>query len=242
MLHNTPGIVLHQVKYSESSVIAKIYTELFGLQSYMIRGIRSKKSKIKSALLQHLTLVDLVVYHKTKSNIHNIKEIKIAYPFQTIPYNISKSSIAVFINEILYHVIKEEEANSDLFKFLFNSLQILDLRESHYANFHYLFLIQLSKYLGFYPKNNFSATNNNFNLEEGNFTNQKGPENLYLTVPYSTYIYELTSSSFENLGAININSAHKNQLLEFLLNYYRMHLPVTLNIKSHHVLQTVLND
>lgn len=242
MLHNTPGIVLHQVKYSESSVIAKIYTELFGLQSYMIRGIRSKKSKIKSALLQHLTLVDLVVYHKTKSNIHNIKEIKIAFPFQTIPYNISKSSIAVFINEILYHVIKEEEANSDLFKFLFNSIQILDLKESEYASFHYLFLMQLTKYLGFYPKNNFSTTNCNFNLEEGKFTHQKGPENLYVTTPFSSYIFNLCSYSFEDLGELNVNSLHKNQLLEILLNYYRLHLPVPLNIKSHHVLQTVLND
>ncbi len=242
MLHNTPGIVLHQVKYSESSVIAKIYTELFGLQSYIIRGIRSKKSKIKSALLQHLTLVDLVVYHKAKSNIHNIKEIKIAYPFHSIPYNIHKSSITIFLNEILYHVIKEEEANADLFKFLFNAIQILDLKESHYAAFHYLFLVQLSKYLGFYPKTNFSATNCNFNLEEGKFTNQKGIENIYISPPFSTYISNLTNCSFKDLESLNISSIHKNQLLEILLNYYRLHLPVPLNIKSHHVLQTVLND
>ncbi len=242
MLHNTPGIVLHQVKYSESSVIAKIYTELFGLQSYMIRGIHSKKSKIKSALLQHLTLVDLVVYHKAKSNIHNIKEIKIAYPFQSIPYNIHKSSITIFLNEILYHVIKEEEANDDLFKFLFNAIQILDLKESQFASFHYLFLIQLSKYLGFYPKTNYSEEDCNFNLEDGKFTNQEGPENLYVPPPYSSYISDLSTLSFENLENLKISSIHRNKLLEILLNYYRMHLPVPLKIKSHLVLQTVLND
>lgn len=242
MLHNTPGIVLHQVKYSESSVIAKIYTELFGLQSYMIRGIHSKKSKIKSALLQHLTLVDLVVYHKAKNNIHNIREIKIAYPFQSIPYNIHKSSIAVFINEILYHVIKEEEANDDLFKFLFNAIQILDLKESNFTAFHYLFLIQLSKYLGFFPKTNYSVKNSNFDLEDGKFTNQKGPENLYIPPPYSTYISDLSLHSFENLENIKISATHRNQLIEILLNYYRLHLPVPLKIKSHLVLQTVLND
>lgn len=242
MLHNTPGIVFHQVKYSESSIIAKIYTELFGLQSYMIRGIRNKKSKIKSALLQHLTLVDLVVYHKAKNNIHNIREIKIAYPFQSIPYNIHKSSITVFLNEILYHVIKEEEANPDLFKFLFNALQVLDLKESNFAGFHYLFLMQLSKYLGFYPKKNYSAINSNFNLEEGKFTDQKGPQNIFIPPPFSTYISELISLSFENLELFNLNPTHRNQLLEILLNYYRLHLPVALNIKSHLVLQTVLND
>lgn len=242
MLHNTPGIVLHQVKYSESSVIAKIYTELYGLQSYMIRGIRSKKSKIKSALLQHLTLVDLVVDHKAKSNIHNIREIKIAYPFQSIPYNIHKSSIAVFLNEILYHVIKEEEANPDLFQFLSNAIQILDLKESHYSVFHYLFLIQLSKYLGFYPKTNYSEKNCNFKLEDGKFTHEKGPENLFIPLPYSLYICNLSMCSFENLESVKINSLHRNQLLEILLDYYRMHLPVPLKIKSHLVLQTVLND
>lgn len=242
MLHNTPGIVLHQVKYSESSVIAKIYTELFGLQSYMIRGIRSKKSTIKSALLQHLTLVDLVVYHKTKSNIHNIKEIKIAYPFQSIPYNIHKSSIAVFINEILYHVIKEEEANDDLFKFLFHAIQILDLKESQFTSFHYLFLIQLSKFLGFFPKTNYSDQDCNFDLEDGKFTHQKGPENMYIPPPFSKYISDLSKQSFENLGSLTINTGHRNQLLEIILDYYRMHLPVPLKIKSHHVLQTVLND
>jgi len=242
MLHNTPGIVLHHVKYSESSVIAKIYTELFGLQSYMIRGIRNKKSTIKSALLQHLTLVDLVVYHKTKSNIHNIKEIKIAYPFQSIPYNIHKSSIAVFLNEILYHVIKEEEANADLFKFLFNSIQILDLKETGYNTFHYLFLIQLSKYLGFYPKTNYSEINCNFNLEEGKFTSSNGPLNLYIPPPLSLYLADMANYSFEDLNRLNIKASHKNQLLDILLNYYRMHLPIALNIKSHRVLQTVLND
>ena len=242
MLYNTPGIVLHQVKYSESSVIAKIYTESFGLQSYMVRGVRNKKSKIKSALLQHLTLVELVVYHKTKSNIQNIKEIKIAYPFYSIPYDVYKSSIAIFLNEILYHVIKEEEANADLFKFLFNAIQFLDLKKSHYTSFHYLFLMQLSKYLGFYPKTNYSAKNCIFNMEEGKFSDQKGPENLFLSPPFSSYISNLTSLSFEKLEFFKINSVHRNQLLEILLNYYRLHLPISLNIKSHLVLQTVLND
>lgn len=242
MLHATPGIVLNQVKYSESSVIAKVYTEKFGLQSYMVRGIHSKKSKIKSALLQHLTLVDLVVYHKPKNNIHNIKEIKIAHPFQSIPYHIHKSSIAIFINEILYHVIKEEEANEDLFRFLFNSIQILDLLDEGFTTFHYSFLIQLTKHLGFFPKSNFSNKNCNFNQEEGQFTNQSGPENIFISPPYSSYISELAIQSYNNIKSVNIKSSHRNQLLEILLNYYRLHLPVALKIKSHLVLQTVLND
>jgi DNA repair protein RecO (recombination protein O) len=242
MLHQTRGIVLHQVKYSDTSVIVKIYTELFGLQSYLVRGIKRKNAAIKSALLQHLTLIDLVVYHKPKSNIQHIKELKIEIPFQSIPYDIRKSSIALFINEILYNVVREEESNKDLFNFLNHSIQFLDISETNTANFHLLFLIKLSQFLGFYPKNNFSDSSTCFSLEEGNFTSQKGPENLFIPLPYSQYIYDLTQSTFEDLKLFQINPSQKYQLLEIILNYYRLHLPVTLNIKSHLVLKTVLND
>ena len=241
MLHNTRGIVFHQVKYSETSMIVRIYTELFGLQSYLIRGIRSKKSKIKPALLQHLSLLDLIVYHKEKKDIQNIKEVKIAYPYKTIPYEIKKSSVAVFLNEVLYKVIREQEANPELFAFLFNSLQILDLREKGISDFYLIFLIRLTKYLGFFPKNNFSVQNCNFNLEEGLFNSNKEPKELIVNRPYSEYLSNLTESTYENSAELKILPQHRSKLLEVILNYYQLHIPVIMNIKSHHVLQTVLN-
>ncbi|MCD4664768.1 MAG: DNA repair protein RecO [Bacteroidales bacterium] len=169
MLHKTRGIVLNKVKYSETSLIVKIYTELFGLQSYLIRGIRNKKSKIKPSLLQHLALIELIVYHKEKKSIQHIKEIKSAYQFKSVPFDIRKSSIIIFLNEILYKVIKEEESNKSLFEFLFNTIQILDINEKGVSDFHLIFLVQLTKFLGFFPKNNFSKTRDNFNLEDGEF-------------------------------------------------------------------------
>ena len=241
MLHNTRGIVFHQVKYSETSIIVKIYTELFGLQSYLIRGVRSKTSKIKPALLQHLTLVDLIVYHKQKKDIQTIKEVKIAYPYKTIPYDIIKSSVAVFLNEVLYKVIREEEPNPGLFAFLFNSLQILDIREKNIADFYLIFLIRLTKYLGFFPKNNFSVQNCNFHLEEGLFTLNTHPEELIVKKPFSEYLSDLTETSYENSTKLKILPQHRSKLLEDILNYYQLHIPAVINIKSHHVLQTVLN-
>ena len=242
MLHQTKGIVLHQVKYSDTSVIVKIYTEHFGLQSYMVRGIKRKNAAIKSALLQHLTLVDLIVYHKPKTNIQHIKELKVEIPFQSIPYDILKSSIALFLNEILYHVIREEESNADLFNFLKNSIQFLDITESQTANFHLIFLIKLTQYLGFYPKANFSANCSYFNMEEGKFTSHQGSEKSFIHLPYSQYLYDLTQTTYQDFNTFQINTLHKAQLLEIILNYYRLHLPVSLIIKSHHVLQTVLNE
>src|SRR4051812_25488846 len=102
MLHKTTGIILHTVKYSETSLIVKIYTRNYGLQSYIISGTRSKKSKNKASLFQPLTLVDLIVSNSAKEGLHRISEINILHSYNAIPYQIIKSSISVFINEILY--------------------------------------------------------------------------------------------------------------------------------------------
>ena len=242
MLHKTRGIVLHQVKYSETSLIVKIYTELFGLQSYLIRGIRNKKSKIKPALLQHLALVELIVYYKEKKSIQHIKEIKSAYQFKSVPFDIRKSSIIIFLNEILYKVIKEEESNKSLFEFLFNTIQILDINEKGVSDFHLIFLVQLTKFLGFFPKNNFSKTRDNFNLEEGEFLGQNIRGRYFIEKPYSKYFSELINISYENSELFHIPPNHRNNLMEYILNYYRLHLPGISEIKSHQVLKTVLND
>ena len=240
MLHHTRGIVFHQIKYSETSIIAKIYTELFGLQSYLIRGIRSKRSMVKPALLQHLTLVDLVAYHKEKKDIQSLKEIKIGYPLKTIHTEIKKSSIIVFLNEIIHKVIREEEANQPLFTFIYNSVISLDSKENSVSNFHLIFMTQLTKYLGFFPKNNYSKQNKYFNLQEGVFTSSL--EDLLVKEPFSGYLSALTISEIENPEKFSIQYQHRKDLLDIILKYYQLHIPVTLNIKSNTVLQAVLND
>src|SRR4051812_40998701 len=113
MLHKTRGVAISYIRYRESSIIAKIYTELFGIQSYIVNGVRSSTSKTnRIALFQPLTLLDLVVYHKEKSdNVRRISEIKCYNPFNTLPYNVVKSSLALFVTEILGKTLKEEEAN-----------------------------------------------------------------------------------------------------------------------------------
>src|SRR4051812_33656990 len=130
MLHKTRGIVFHVTPYAESSVVAKIYTEQLGLQSYLVNGVRSKKAKIKSGLLQPLSLLDMVVYHKDRGGLQRIKELRQATggQFSTIPFDVVKSSVVIFINEVLYKSVKEEEANPQLFDFIFHALQLLDIR------------------------------------------------------------------------------------------------------------------
>ncbi len=239
MLHQTRGIVFHRVKYSETSLIVKIYTEQFGLQSYMIRGMRSKKSLVKPALLQPLTLVEIVVYHKENNDLQHLKEIKINYPFQTIPFDLRKSSVILFLNEVLYNVIREQESNSSLFDFLYNSIVSLDKMENGIAGFHLCFLMQLTKYLGFSPKRNFDEENSVFDLQEGVFKHQPISSELTIPMPVSEYFAKLIGP--ENMPEI-IPPRYRSTLLDYLIRYYKIHIPGIKEIKSHAILHRVLKD
>ncbi|MCD4697838.1 MAG: DNA repair protein RecO [Bacteroidales bacterium] len=239
MLHKTRGIVFHQLKYSESSIIAKIYTEAFGLQSYIIRGARKKNAKIRPVHLQHLSLVEIEVNQRDNKDLQHLRNLKLTYPFLDIPFNIKKSSLVVFLNEVLYKVVKEEESNPALFNFLYNALQFLDLTEENTVVFHHIFLLQLTRHLGFFPMNNFSGQNKNFDLQEGKFTGIDGPTNLFATPPLSEALSELLPKSLPEPGTLKIKPGIRNGLLEVILNYYRLHIPGNLEFKSHLVLKEV---
>ncbi|MBL7875952.1 MAG: DNA repair protein RecO [Cyclobacteriaceae bacterium] len=150
MLHKTKGIVFRFTKYGETSIIVTIFTQAFGLQSYMVNGARSNSKRSKIALFQPLTLLDLVVYYKENANILRIKEVKCCHPYQSITQAVSKSAIAMFVNEVLNKAVKEQSHAEEIYDFIFRSLITLD-QQQYFANFHLVFLLGLSKYLGFGP-------------------------------------------------------------------------------------------
>ncbi len=239
-LHKTRGIVLHKVNYSESSVILKVYTELFGIQSYLVKGVRKKKPLISPALLQHLSLLELVVYHKELGNLQHIKEIHAAFPFTHIPFDIRKSSLAIFLNEVIYKALKEEETNAELFNFLFDSIVRLDEATAHLNTFHLCFCVQYSKYLGFYPSGNWDLQHPYFDLVEGVYVNTPPLHQYYLTKEISQILFQYSSASWENMSEISINNQQRKNLLMGLMDYYRIHLQGFGNIQSHHILEQVL--
>lgn len=151
MLHKTRGIVFRFTKYGETSIIVNIFTELFGLQAYMVNGVRSSARGSKIALYQPLTLLDLVVYHKENVSITRIKEAKCLHPYQTLHSNVRKSAIGMFLNEVLNKSVKEQAHTQELANFLIYSFEQLDVMEKDFENFHLIFLIKLSQYLGFRP-------------------------------------------------------------------------------------------
>src|SRR6478609_6413457 len=142
MLHKTRGIVLGHIKYGDSSIISKIYTEEFGLQTYIVNGVRSKSSKNKIALFQQLTLLDMVVYHKENREINRISEMKCNTVFHSIPFEQKKICIVIFIAELLGKTIKEHYPNKELFEWILHTIAYLDEMPEKYENLHLQFMIQ----------------------------------------------------------------------------------------------------
>lgn len=150
MLVKTKGIVFRLTPYGDTSVIVNMFTDLLGLQSYIVNGVRSQSKKSKIALFQPLTLLDLVVYHKENGNIMRIKEVKCYHLYQNLSRQVNKSAIALFINEVLNKAVKDQSHTSEIFQFISNSLIILDEHPKP-ENFHLIFLLGLSRHLGFAP-------------------------------------------------------------------------------------------
>jgi DNA repair protein RecO (recombination protein O) len=240
-LYQTQGIVLHQIKYGDSSLIAKIYTESFGLQSYLFKGIRRATSKIKPTLLQHGTLVEMIVYHKTTGGLQHVKEIKNASHYQSIPFDIRKSSIVLFISEVLYRSLYEEESNPTLFSFLFESFRYLDMTGQPVANFHLIFMTKLMRYLGFFPQPKSSPSKQYFDMKEGHFTDHEPSHKQSIGPGLSDLFNSLLSANYEDLGKIHVPSTHRMELLNKILVYYSLHLPSFREIKSHLILHEVLD-
>jgi len=241
MLLTTKGIVLHSIKYSETSIIARIYTEASGLQSYLIKGIHSPRSKIKAGLFQPLTLLELVAYHKPRTTLHTAKEAQLAYPYLSIPFDIRKSSVALFINELVFKSVREEETNAELFAYLWKTCLLLDSADGAGSCFPLVFTAELTRYLGILPLTDYSEKRPVFNLKESHFQAFVPERAPYVIPEFGKSLYDLIESRIEEHQKIHLKPAVRRSLLDSLLLYYSIHLPGFKPMNSHHVLHSVLS-
>jgi DNA repair protein RecO (recombination protein O) len=239
MLHKTRGIVFRVSDYKETSVVAHIYTELFGLQGFLINSVRKKNARIKQNVLHPLSLVDLVIYHNERKGLHRAADVRSNPILQNIPGNIYKTSITLFLDEVLCKAVKEEEANQQLFDFLFHGIQILDMHAHASSCFHLNFLIQLSRYLGFYPMENYSEENSVFNLQEGAFQSSVPLHPFYIEGTLSALFYQLIKTSVDFSSEVKMQAEEKRMLIEKIIQYYSLHISAFGEIKSHKVLEEI---
>lgn len=226
MLHKTRGIVLNYIRYRETSIIVKIYTEEFGLQTYVENGVRSARSKGRIALFQPLTLVDLVVYFKPGAEIQRISEIRCGHPFYSIPTDIKKMTLGIFITEILVLTLREHTGNPLLFNFLQEALLFLEGHEEQVENFHLFFLMSLSAYLGFGPE---TARDIRIQLLEHSIAVSTGEEAV---------LQKILATPF---GArLDIGKNERMRALDHLIDFYRVNLDSFTGARSVQVLKEVL--
>jgi DNA repair protein RecO (recombination protein O) len=232
MIYKTRGIVFRTVKYSESSVICKIYTEKFGLRSYIINSVRSAKAKTKAALLQPMSLLEMDVYHHEQRNLNRIKELRLFCSFNKIWFYPLKSSVGMFMMEVLNKSIHEEEVNEKMFDFITNKLIETDECEEISNDFLLKFLLQLSLLLGFFPNGKHSTPV--FDLMEGNFVADSSNHQHYISPVLAQQFSDLLHKEKTEFTATT-----RRNLMRALLEYYQLHVPNFTKLKSLAVLEEV---
>ncbi len=240
MLHKTRGLVFRTIRYSDSSVIVHIFTEMFGLRSYLVPGARSKKAKIKASLFQPLALIEINVSNREKSSLHRISDITSVQSWNNIAADIRKSSVLLFLNEVLYKSIREEAPHTDLFLFISQALQMLELGTENNPNFHLVFLSKLAGMLGFAPQGNYSPDTPIFNLAEGQFQSHEPSHVHFMSDDASRIFNEILNLNFENGHELQMTGPQRRDLVRKMIEYYRLHIASVKEIKSQAILEEVL--
>lgn len=233
MKYNSRAIALSYIKHGESSIIAKIFTEEKGLQSFIIKGVRSKKSKKKLGLFQALQLSNINAAYLQKKGLQYLTDISLLNSQTQKGVNMKKNFLSLFVAEITSKVLQENEVDKPLFQFLWNLKNALAASNEIDPNFPILFMIDLSKYMGFYPLNK-EENNIYFNLELGEFTNSTEQLNYYINEENSHYFKALL-----NKQKITIPYANRNQLLLDLIDYYKLQHHELKNITSHLIIESL---
>ena len=237
-LIKTRGIVLKLLPYNDKSRIVKIYTDQFGLRNFIVSAGSGKTARQKNALLQPLQPLLLEASFAESSKLTRLGEISTAGSVFNALQHHTKRSLMMFINEVLYKSLKEELSDIPLFEFLLASIAYIEEAPANFANFHLIFLIELSQYLGFRPVNNYSALSNHFYLQDGCF----GPfhaEKLMMNEDLSALFSQLMQTDYGQMHTIPLTAAWRNKLTEMILKYYACHLSAFREIKSLEILAEV---
>lgn len=233
MLITTKAIVFSALRYGEADLIVKCFTLQSGLKTYLLRRVlKSKRGKLKSSLFQPLTQLEIVASHKDRGSMESMREAKIMVPYKTLHTNMIKSSVVFFLAEMLRNSVVEEETNPNLFHFLESSLTWFDDHEVT-GNFHLLFLLKLTQYLGFYPDDS-QVDKPVFDLLDGTFQPVE-TNNYCISGENLEILKQLLGTDFDTLSGIRLNQTSRSGVLLMLLEYYQLHLqgfrkPISLSV------------
>jgi DNA repair protein RecO (recombination protein O) len=229
MLHKTKGLVLRSVKYGETSLVVTMFTELFGVQSYMVNGVRtaSPKQPYRGSFFQPGTLLDLVVYHNEKQTLQRIKEYKWSYIYQDIYRNVHKNTVALFIAELLQKCLRQPETNAELFAFVEDVLIHLDKSsDTVAANMPLYFLVHQAHFFGFMIQDGYDETHPVLDLREGMYVATRPEHPYYLEGRLSEISSQLLKTLHpDELEQLPLGRDQRKLMMDALLGFYQFHQP-----------------
>ena len=240
MNDKTQGFVLQTIRYGDTSLIVKIFTLDNGLQTFIVKWVRGKTSKNRAAFFQPMTFLSFVQNNRpTKGGMGYIKDVELLYAYRSLATTMHKSAILIYLSDLLSHTLTQQERNEPLYRFVFHSVEWLDLVESGYANFPLYFTLELSRFLGFYPQSNYKE-HAVFDMMEGQFVPTPPPHTYYLDEEYSYRLSQLLNLGIDELAGVTMTGLQRNALLDGVITFMRLHAPVLKGLQSHEILKEVL--
>jgi DNA repair protein RecO (recombination protein O) len=239
MLHKTRGLVLHSLNYNDTYSIVSVFTEEFGPVAYLLSKTKGKKTGISKSLFHALAVLDLEVDHQNLRDIQRLKEAKVHLPLFSLLNDPVKSAICIFLSEFISKLIKEIEPNKLLFDYILQSIRILDLSNKTYANFHLVFMIRFSRFMGFYPNSTGYRKGMFFDMQNGAFASYKPSHNHFLNPDESETLSLLLRMNYENMQRFRFSGNQRKDIIYKILEYYRLHLTNFSELKSLEVLHAV---
>ena len=237
MLTKTQAIVLHSIKYGETRLIVDMFTRSHGRLSFIVNIPKSAKAKVKKQLFQPLTLLEIEADIRQKVQLQKLKDMRLAVPFLSIPFHPHKLAISLFVAEFLYYALRSEQRNELLYDYLENSFLWLDGQDGYFANFHLVFLMRLSRFLGFYPNLDDYVAGDYFDLRESVFLSLPPVHHDFLYPEEAGKVQLMMRMDYPTMHLFRLSHQERNRLLEVSLTYYRLHLPDFPEMKSVSVLQ-----
>lgn len=241
MLQKTRAIVLHVLKYDDASLIVDVYTESVGRVSFSVRVPKSRKSQVKLAFFQPLALLDIEFDYRSNRSLQRLGNMSVVYPYTEIPYNPVKSTISMFLSEVLYRIIREQAADEQMFAYLYYSFLWLDRAEKGIANFHLVFMMRLCRFLGIYPNTDDYVINSFFDMRNACFTTLMPPHNQYLIPAEASKLPLLLRMNYDTMYLFSFTRAERNRCLELIIDYYRLHIAEFPEIKSLNIFKEVFS-
>lgn len=245
MTHKTKGIVLRTVKFGETSIITTVYTEVFGIQSYIVKGVRqiTKKSSAKAIYFQPAAMLEMEVYHNELKNLNFIKEYQWSYLYKNVLSDVVKNTVAMYVVEMLQHSLKQPEANAEMFYIIEDTLKQLDNgNPALIANLPLYFCLHLGGELGFRIQGNFNAATPVLDLQEGLFVQSKPSHPYFIEAHLASATSQLLSINFYNdLENLQFNRSTRKELIFAYQNYIALHVQDFGEIKSLPILQEIFS-